>query len=158
VYCSIRLGVPFITPRQLGAVGTPFGRQFLPYVRGRTGLSSVGAPDGLVWGTELSGAPYDHWPLVDMVGSCCTAGTPDCPAPRADCSVNYIRRSQENPGAESWADHAPDCPVGGTGLSGPEQSTPFQSSFLFSPFDSFGLHLVESLALRQVCLAHKTID
>ena len=49
----MRLGVSFIAPRQLGAVGTPFGRQFLPSVRGRTGLSSVGAPDGLVWGTEL---------------------------------------------------------------------------------------------------------
>jgi hypothetical protein len=26
VYCSMRLGVPFIAPRQLGAVGAPFGR------------------------------------------------------------------------------------------------------------------------------------
>jgi hypothetical protein len=41
VFCSIRLGVPFIAPRQLGAVGAPFGRQFLPSVRGRTGLSGA---------------------------------------------------------------------------------------------------------------------
>jgi hypothetical protein len=41
-YSSIRLGVPFIAPRQLGAVGTQQGRQFLPSVGWRTGKS--GAP------------------------------------------------------------------------------------------------------------------
>jgi hypothetical protein len=44
-YSSMRLGVPFIAPRQLGAVGTQQGRQFLP---------SVG------WRTEQSGAPPDR--------------------------------------------------------------------------------------------------
>jgi hypothetical protein len=44
VCCSMRLGVPFIAPRQLGAVGPPFGRQFLP---------SAG------WRTRQSGAPLD---------------------------------------------------------------------------------------------------
>jgi hypothetical protein len=33
---------PFIAPSQLGAVGSPFGRQFLPSVHWRTGQS--GAP------------------------------------------------------------------------------------------------------------------
>jgi hypothetical protein len=42
VYCSMYLGVPFIAPRQLGAVGSPFGRQFLPSAGWRTGQS--GAP------------------------------------------------------------------------------------------------------------------
>jgi hypothetical protein len=32
----MRLGVPFIAPRQLGAVGSPFGRQFLLSVGWRT--------------------------------------------------------------------------------------------------------------------------
>jgi hypothetical protein len=41
-YSSMRLGVPFIAPRQLGAVGGNFGRQLLPSVRWRTGQS--GAP------------------------------------------------------------------------------------------------------------------
>jgi hypothetical protein len=41
---SMRLGVPFIAPRQLGVVGTQQGRQFLP---------SVG------WRTRQSGAPPD---------------------------------------------------------------------------------------------------
>jgi hypothetical protein len=38
---SMRLGVPFIAPRQLGAVGGNQGRQFLPSVRWRTGQSGV---------------------------------------------------------------------------------------------------------------------
>jgi hypothetical protein len=36
------LGVPFIAPRQLGAVGDQLGRQFLPSVEWRTG--QFGAP------------------------------------------------------------------------------------------------------------------
>jgi hypothetical protein len=42
VFCSMRLGVPFIVPRQLGAVGDQFGRQFLPSIEWCTGQS--GAP------------------------------------------------------------------------------------------------------------------
>jgi hypothetical protein len=45
-HSSIRLGVPFIAPRQLGAVGDNLGRQFLPSVE---------------WRTRQSGAPPD-WP------------------------------------------------------------------------------------------------
>jgi hypothetical protein len=42
VYSSMRLGVPFIAPRQLGAVGNNLGRQFLPSVEWCIGQS--GAP------------------------------------------------------------------------------------------------------------------
>jgi hypothetical protein len=38
---SMRLGVPFIAPRQLGAVGGILGRQFLPSVGWRTGQSDA---------------------------------------------------------------------------------------------------------------------
>jgi hypothetical protein len=38
-YSSMRLGVPFIALRQLGAVGDQQGRQFLPSVGWRTGQS-----------------------------------------------------------------------------------------------------------------------
>jgi hypothetical protein len=44
VYSSMHIWVPFIALRQLGAVGTPFGRQFLPSVHRCTRLSG-GAPD-----------------------------------------------------------------------------------------------------------------
>jgi hypothetical protein len=49
---SMRLGVPFIAPRQLGAVGGILGRQFLPSVGWRTGQS--GAPPDIHY--LLSGA------------------------------------------------------------------------------------------------------
>ena len=42
MFSSMRLGVPFIAPRQLGAVESIPGRQFLPSVAWRTGQS--GAP------------------------------------------------------------------------------------------------------------------
>jgi hypothetical protein len=45
MFCSMRLGVPFIAPRQLGAVGSPFGRHFLPSVGWRTRQS--GAPPNM---------------------------------------------------------------------------------------------------------------
>jgi hypothetical protein len=70
---SMRLGVPFIAPRQLGAVESIPGRQFLPSVAWRTGQSgadffpsvaqpTVGDPEPLAHGhcpvhTGQSGAP-----------------------------------------------------------------------------------------------------
>jgi hypothetical protein len=86
---SMRLGVPFIASRQLGAVGGQQGRPSLPYVEWRTGQSGeppdshcrqsgadllpffgaddrcnsgpVGAPD-TVWCTPDSPVPpADHW-------------------------------------------------------------------------------------------------
>jgi hypothetical protein len=41
VYSSMRLGVPFIAPRQLGAIESNPGRQFLPSVGWRAGQSGV---------------------------------------------------------------------------------------------------------------------
>jgi hypothetical protein len=73
-FSSMRLGVPFIVPRQLGSVGGIPGRQFLPSVGWRTGQS--GAPPDIP--CSLSGAdrlpklaqptvenlePLAHWTL-----------------------------------------------------------------------------------------------
>jgi hypothetical protein len=41
VFSSMRLGVPFIAPRQLGAVESNPGKQFLPSVGWRTGQSGA---------------------------------------------------------------------------------------------------------------------
>src|SRR5689334_20265728 len=41
VYSSMRLGVPFIAPRQLGPVESTMGRQCLPAVAWRTGQSGA---------------------------------------------------------------------------------------------------------------------
>jgi hypothetical protein len=65
VSSSMRLGVPFIAPRQLGAVGNIPGRQILPSVDWRTGQS--GAPPDLH--CSLSGAdcfPYLAKPTVGV--------------------------------------------------------------------------------------------
>jgi hypothetical protein len=51
----MRLGVPFIAPRQLGAVESNPGRQFLPSVTWRTGQS--GAPPDTVRCTPDSPVP-----------------------------------------------------------------------------------------------------
>jgi hypothetical protein len=86
VYCSMRLGVSFIAPRQLGAVGAPFGRQFLPSICWCTGQSGApsnseqymhrtrqriawldgflfcGASDGLV--RHMTVGPWSTWQVV----------------------------------------------------------------------------------------------
>jgi hypothetical protein len=55
VYCSMCLGVPFIAPRQLGAVGDQLGRQILPSVE---------------WCTRQTRAPQDRScssPVLDLL-------------------------------------------------------------------------------------------
>jgi hypothetical protein len=66
VCSSMRLGVPFIAPRQLGAVESNPGRQFLPSVAWRTGQS--GAPPDTVrcgfpslFGKADRWQPWSHW-------------------------------------------------------------------------------------------------
>jgi hypothetical protein len=76
VYCSMRLGVPFIAPRQLGAVRAPFGRQFLPSVLGHTRQS--GAPPNM--NSARSSSLFGE-------SDCCSRGplsTPDSPVRHGD--------------------------------------------------------------------------
>jgi hypothetical protein len=97
VYSSMRLGVPFIAPRQLGSVESIPGRQFLPSVAWHTGQSgadffpslakpTVGVSEPLAHRT-LSGAHRTvRCPLL-TVGSATrrtritrpTVGSPDSP-------------------------------------------------------------------------------
>jgi hypothetical protein len=109
VYSSMRLGVPFIAPRQLGAIVCIPGRQFLPSVAWRTRQSGahrtlsgadffpslakpiVGAWEPLAHRT-LSGAHRTvRCPLPTVGSTTClariaqpTVGSPDSP-------VNYSR-------------------------------------------------------------------
>jgi hypothetical protein len=57
MYCSTRLGVPFIVPRQLGAVGDQLGRQILPSVEWCTGHSRA-PPDSYSTCPVLDFLPY----------------------------------------------------------------------------------------------------
>jgi hypothetical protein len=60
MYSSMRLGVPFIAPRQLGAVESIPGRQFLPSVAWRTGQSGA-PPDTVRCGFLSFFGEADRW-------------------------------------------------------------------------------------------------
>jgi hypothetical protein len=86
----MRLGVPFIAPRQLGAVESNPGRQFLPSVDWRTGQSGA-PPDTIRCGFLSYSGAADRWRFRAV-------GTPDSPvlpsdrwlghASRADCAAD----------------------------------------------------------------------
>jgi hypothetical protein len=73
VYSSMRLGVPFIAPRQLGAVESIPGRQFLSSVAWRTGQSGA-PPDTVRCGFLSFCGVADRWRLG-------VVGAPDSPVP-----------------------------------------------------------------------------
>jgi hypothetical protein len=137
VFSSMRLGVPFIAPRQLGVVESIPGRQFLPSVAWRTGQSgvdffpswakpTVGGSEPLAHRT-LSGAHRTVWCPLLTVGSATrraritrsTVGRADCwltgqtGAP-PDSPVIYSRTplisSREQP-VDRRRPSAPDSPV-----------------------------------------------
>jgi hypothetical protein len=56
----MRLGVPFIAPRQLGVVESNLGRQFLPSVAWHTGQSSA-PPDTVRCGFPSLFGEADRW-------------------------------------------------------------------------------------------------
>jgi hypothetical protein len=174
MYCSMRLGVPFIAPRQLGAVELHLvGNSCLMFVGApncpvHTGQWTIRAQDAienplfgwfpLLWGTGPPGAPYDRWFLLTWEVAV------------AQLEHQTVRRLART---FRWfiVDVAREKPESGelrrpcTGLSGKWRQTirccavsTFSSILCLSSFDSFGLYLAESLALRQECLAYKTID
>jgi hypothetical protein len=59
----MRLGVPFIAPRQLGAVGDQLGRQNLPYVEWCTGQSGA-PPDSYCSSPVRDPLPYLAHPTI----------------------------------------------------------------------------------------------
>jgi hypothetical protein len=60
VVFSMHLGAPFIAPRQLGAIESILGRQFLPSVAWRTGQSGVDFFPYLVKPTVADVEPLAH--------------------------------------------------------------------------------------------------
>jgi hypothetical protein len=97
VCSSMHLGVPFIAPRQLGAVESIPGRKFLPSVAWRTGQSGV-PPNIVRCGFLSSSGAADHWRLGAVGAPDTVRCTPDSPVPpsdrwpghasRADCAVD----------------------------------------------------------------------
>jgi hypothetical protein len=99
--CWRRLGVPFIDPRDLGAVGIHFGRQYLLSVGWRTGQSGA-PPDRFC---SLSGArspsksgSADHWSSGHL-------GSPDTIRCTPD---SLVRQLSVGSGHASPADRAAD--------------------------------------------------
>jgi hypothetical protein len=111
VLSSMRLGVPFIAPRQLGAVESIPGRQFLPFVAWRTGQS--GAPPDTVRCRFLSFfGEADLWRFRAVGAPDTVRCTPDSPVPPSDRWLCHTSR----------ADYAADCWL--TGQSGAPPDSP----------------------------------
>jgi hypothetical protein len=96
---SMRLGVPFIAPRQLGAVECIPGRQFLPSVVWRTGQS--GAPPDTVRCRSLSLFGEADRCSLGAVGAPDTVQcTPDSPVPLL--TVGTCHASRADSAADRW--------------------------------------------------------
>jgi hypothetical protein len=88
----MRLGVPFIAPRQLGAVESNLGRQFLPSVDWRTGQSGAHR--------TLSGARFlslngeaDRWQTESRWRTGHVRCTPDSPVPPTSRWPGHMSRA-----------------------------------------------------------------
>jgi hypothetical protein len=92
VYSSMRLGVPFIAPRQLGAVESNLGRLILPSVDWCTGQSGAHR--------TLSGARFpsinsvvDRWQLESCWHTGHVRCTPDSPVPPSSRWLGHVSRA-----------------------------------------------------------------
>jgi hypothetical protein len=91
VYSFMRLGVPFIAPRQLGAVESNQGRQILPSVDWRTGQS--GAPSDTVRCRSLScSGAADRWRFGAVGAPDTVRCTPDSLVPPSDRWLGHASR------------------------------------------------------------------
>ena len=101
VCSSMRLGVPFIAPRQLGAVESIPGRQFLPSVAWRTGQS--GAPPDIVRCGFLSFfGEADRWRFGAVGAPDIVRCTPD--SPMLLLTVGSCHASHADYAADRWPD------------------------------------------------------
>jgi hypothetical protein len=118
---SMRLGVPFIAPRQLGAVGGNFGRQLLPSVGWRTGQS--GAPPDSPYSCPVRDLlPFIAHPIVAdlrQLAHRTLSGahrTVRCPLPTVSAPTRHARIARPTVGAvDRWltgqSGASPDRPV-----------------------------------------------
>jgi hypothetical protein len=103
----MRLGVPFITPRQLGAVENKSGRPSLPSVVGRTGQSGAHRTLSGARFISINSAadrcrPSEIWePMAHWTVRC----TPDNPVPPSDRWLGHVSR------ADCAADRWPGRPL-----------------------------------------------
>jgi hypothetical protein len=99
VFSSMRLGVPFIAPRQLGAVESISRRQFLPSVAWRTGQSGA-PPDTVRFGFLSFFGEADRWCLGAVGAPDTVQCTPDSPVPLL--TVGSCHASRTDYAADRW--------------------------------------------------------
>jgi hypothetical protein len=134
VYCSMRLGVPFIAPRQLGAVGDQHGRLSLPSVEWHTGQSGA-PPDSHC---SMSGARF---PSKSGTADRCSSrpdGAPDSPMHLADrwSEPHVTCWSRDRPLALAPLAHRTvRCTIGQSGELYPRRLVPFPESDEFTADD-----------------------
>jgi hypothetical protein len=104
VFSSMRLGVPFIAPRQLGAVESNPGRHILPSVAWRTGQSGA-PPDTVRCGSLSLFGEAGRWRLEAVGAPDTVRCTPDSPVLQCDRWLGHASR------AESSADRCPGRPL-----------------------------------------------
>jgi hypothetical protein len=104
VFSSMRLGVPFIAPRQLGAVENIPGRLILPSVAWRTGQSGA-PPDTVRCGYPSLFGEADRWGLRAV-------GAPDSPVPPSSRWLSHVSR------ADRAVDRWPGRPLAHRTLTG----------------------------------------
>jgi hypothetical protein len=150
----MRLGVPFIAPRQLGAVESNTGRQFLPSVDWRTGQSGADFFPILAQPTVGDLEPLAHRTVrcpLQTIGPATrhariarpTVGSPDGPV---NFSHTPPTNSRERPFHQSQPG-TPDTVQCTTGQSG----APRLSRVLAARAKSFPIVFSLILALRQIC-------
>jgi hypothetical protein len=112
VYSSMRLGVPFIAPRQLGAVECIPGRQFLPSIAWRTGQSGA-PPDTVRCGFLSFFGKADRWRFGAVGAPDTVRCTPDSTVPpfRPLARPRVSRGSRGRPLAHRTVQCTPDSPV-----------------------------------------------
>jgi hypothetical protein len=101
---SMRLGVPFIAPRQLGAVESKSGRPILPSVIGRTGQSGAHRTVSGARFPSLNGEA-DRWRPESRWRTGHVRCTPDSLVPPSDRWPGHVSR------ADSAADRWPGRPL-----------------------------------------------
>jgi hypothetical protein len=104
LFSSMRLGVPFIAPRQLGAIESNPGRQFLPSVAWRIGQSGA-PPDTVRCGSPSLFGEVDRWHLGAVGAPDTVWCTPDSPVPPPDRWLGHVSR------ADRVADRWPSRPL-----------------------------------------------
>ena len=113
----MRLGVPFIAPRQLGAVENKSGRPSLPSVVGRTGQSGAHRTLSGARFLSLNGAA-DRWPPESRWRTGHVRCTLDSPVPPSSRWLGHVSRADRatdrwpgRPLAHRTVRCTPDSPV-----------------------------------------------